>query len=145
MRCYAGRVQLGVLVLVLLLTAVHAEDRDDEPTGLSTRLRAIDESAEFEADHPERLGADPADAAEEPDDPEDPTAAPADEGEPAAAPSRSRRPSTRARTRSDAAPAARAGSAPSAPAAPLAPSLGSTLESPIGTSPLAPSPSTDDD
>ena len=125
MRCYAGRVQLAVLVLVLLLTAVHAEDRDDEPTGLSTRLRAIDESAEFEADHPERLGADPADAA--------------------AAPSRPRPPSTRARTRSDAAPAARAGSAPSAPAAPLAPSLGSTLESPIGTSPLAPSPSTDDD
>ena len=141
-RCYAQRVKLAVLVLVLLLAAaVHAEDRDDEPTGLSQRLRTIDESAEFEADHPERLGADPADAAEE--EPEDPTAAPADEGEPAAAPARSRRPSTRAR--SDAPTAAHGGSAPSAPAVPPAPALGSTLQSPIGTSPLAPSPSSADD
>jgi hypothetical protein len=137
-------VRLAVLLLVLLLTPlVRAEDREEEPTsGLSQRLRAIDESTEFEADHPERVGDDAADVAEEP---EDPTVAPNDEGEPAA-PSRARRAATRPRTRSTTTPPPANGASPSSvPPVPPAPSLGSSLESPIATSPLAQPSSPDDD
>src|SRR4029453_17983493 len=90
-RWYGRRVRLAIvlLVVVFLTPLVRAEDPDEEPkSGLSRRLRTIDDSAEFEADHPERAGDDPGDVAEEPDDP---TAAPFDEGDPAAAPARGRR------------------------------------------------------
>jgi hypothetical protein len=142
-RCYAGAVRLAVLLLLLFLTPIaRAEDHDDEPTGLSKRLRAIDESTEFEADHPERVGDDPADVAEEP---ADPTAAPTDESEPAAAPSRSRRAAPRPHAPSAAVPAPAAGATPPAPSAPPPPALGSMLESPIATSPLAPQDGSDDE
>jgi hypothetical protein len=133
-------VRLAVLLLVLLPVVVaHGEDRDVEPGGLSTRLRAIDESAEFEADHPERAGEEPAEAEEE--QPVDPTVLPAEEIEAAAAPPRSRRGTQPARRSG----AASAPAAPTAPPAPPARPLGSTLESPIGTGPLAPSRDADDE
>jgi hypothetical protein len=131
-------VRLAALLLVLLLAVIaRAEDRDDEPSGLSTRLRTIDEAAEFEAEHPERVGDEPAEAEE----PVDPTGLPTEGEEPAAAAARSRRDTLRARRSS----AASAPAAPTAPPAPPARSLGSTLESPIGTSPFAPSRDTDDE
>jgi hypothetical protein len=133
-------VRLAVLLLVLLpvVVAHGEEDPDAEPGGLSTRLRAIDESAEFEADHPERAGEEPAEAEEE--QPVDPTVLPAEEIE-AAAPPRSRRSTQPARPSG----AASAPVAPTAPPAPPARPLGSTLESPIGTGPLAPSRDADDE
>jgi hypothetical protein len=144
-RWYGRRVRLALvlLVVVFLTPLVRAEDPVEEPkSGLSQRLRAIDDSAEFEADNPERAGDDRADVAEEP---EDPTAAPFDEGDPAAAPPRAgRRAATRGRARSAATPSTTPGAPPSTPPAPP-PALGSTLESPIATSPLAPPSNADDD
>ena len=130
--------RLTALLLVLLLVSVtHAQDGDgdgdDEPTGLSTRLHGIDDTAELEANHPERAGEEPAEVEEQP---EDPTAVPAEEAEPADAPAGARRTTSAAPRRSD---------APSALPAPLAPSGGSTLESPIRISPLAAPHDADDD
>jgi len=137
------RLAVALLVVLFLTPMVRAEDPEEEPrSGLSQRLKAIDDSAEFEANHPERVGDDPGDVAEEP---EDPTVAPNDEPEPAAAPARGRRTASRGRTRSTTSPPTTLGAAPSPPPAPPPPSLGSTLESPIATSPLTPPASADDD
>ncbi len=141
--CYPGTVRVAVLlVLVLFLTAVaRAEDDDDRPSsGLSKRLRSIDETAEFDADHPDRAGDDPGDVAEEPDDP---LAAPPDDTEPSDAPSRGRRASARGRARSTVPAAPTGGASPIPPSSASPPGAG--LESPLAISPLAPSPSGDDD
>src|SRR4029450_13247008 len=117
-RWYGRRVRLAIvlLVVVFLTPLVRAEDPDEEPkSGLSQRLRTIDDSAEFEADHPERAGDDPGDVAEEP---EDPTAAPFDEGDPAAAPARGRGAATRGRAGSAAAPPTTRGAPQATPPAP---------------------------
>jgi hypothetical protein len=133
-------VRLAALLLVLALVAVtYAEDRDEEPGGLSTRLQAIDEAAQLEADHPARAGEEPAEAAEDEEEPPDPTVAPADQAAPAEQPAPARRATSATHRRSGTA------AARSLPLAPSGGSAGSPLESPLRTSPLAPPRDADDD
>jgi hypothetical protein len=71
--CYPTSVRVIVWLLLVLLVLPaplrsHAEDDGDDASGMARRLRAIDEQAEYEADHPDAADEEPAE-----DEEQDPT------------------------------------------------------------------------
>jgi hypothetical protein len=130
-RCYGGAVRLAVILLMLLVVGgVRAEDEDGEdPSGLSKRLRAIDDATEYEADNPEAVSEERDAGEDEADGPgTEPTLAEpgADPSDPPDPPARTRR------TARESSPPAGA-------------ERGGAVESPIKTSPLERPPPADDE